>query len=206
MQLTKRDKEILCFINEAGICVMPQIQQEFNIKFPRSYQIMKRLIVSGYVVHEQIFKHKHGIYYLTRKGAANTSLPPLSTISLGGYKHQLLITEVRQKLLAKHQNTQWIGERYLKHQKFYHGIGKAGHISDGILVFPNNDKVAIEIELSLKGKHRLQSIFDSYYSQLDIKEAWYFCSNHLIRTMTDLSQNKPYIKIYSLEEYLYESI
>lgn len=96
MQLTKRDKEILCFINESGFCVMPQIQKEFQLKFPRSYQIMKRLVSSGYVIHDQIFKKQHGFYYLTRKGAKNTSLPPLPNISLGGYQHQIILTDIRQ--------------------------------------------------------------------------------------------------------------
>lgn len=203
MRLTKRDNEILCFINEAGICVMPQIQREFNLKFPRNYQVVKRLVEGGYVLHDQIFKNKHGIYYLTSKGAANTSLPPISNVSLGGYKHQLLITDIRQKLCEKHPGAKWISERYLKQQKFYYGVGKAGHIPDGILVFADK-KIAIEVELSLKGKHRLEKIFGAYGGQLDIDEAWYFCFYQLIRPLTALSKNKSYIKIYSLEKFLYE--
>jgi hypothetical protein len=203
MQLTKRDKEILCFINEAGICVMPQIQREFNFRFPRNYQVMRRLIEGEYVLHDQIFRNQHGIYYLTRKGAENTSLPPISTISLGGYKHQLVITDIRQKLRAKYPDTGWISERHLKQQKFYYGIGKAEHIADGMLVF-SDKKIAIEIELSLKGKNRLENIFSAYGSQLDIDEAWYFCADQLIRPLTTLSKNKSYIKIHSLEEFLLE--
>jgi predicted transcriptional regulator len=203
MQLTKRDREILGFINETGICVMPQIQREFNLKFPRSYQVMKRLIEGGYVLHDQIFRNQYGIYYLTSKGAENTTLPAISTVSLGGYKHQLLITDIRQKLCNKYPNTKWISERHLKQQKFYYGIGKTGHVADGMLIFPDK-KIAIEVELSLKGKHRLESIFSAYGGQLDIEEAWYFCADQLIRPLTALSKNKSYIKIHSLGEFLYE--
>ncbi len=203
MQLTDRDKAILCFINECGFCVMPQIQREFNLKFPRSYQVMKRLIEAGYVLHKEIFKHQHGIYHLTKKGAAQTSLPPVLQISLGGYQHQLLITDIRQHLCFKHSNTKWISERYLKQQKFYYGIGKAGHIADGILVF-SDKKVAIEVELSMKGKRRIEKILSAYGGQLDITEAWYFCADHLISPMTALVKKKSYIKIHSIKEYIYE--
>lgn len=203
MQLTKRDKEILCFINESGICVMPQIQRQFNFKFPRNYQVMKRLIKGGYVSHNQIFRNQHGVYFVTSKGAEHTSLPALSTISLGGYKHQLLITDIRQKLCTQFTETTWISERYLKQQKFYYGIGKSGHTADGMLIFPNK-KVAIEVELSMKGKHRLENIFNAYGGQLDIEEAWYFCADQLIHPLSALTKNKSYIKIHSLKEFLYE--
>ncbi len=206
MQLTKRDRDILCFINEAGICVMPQIQREFNLRFPRSYQVIKRLIESGYILHEQLFKHKYGVYYLTKKGAKNTPLPPIAGISLGGYKHQLLITDIRQKLCFNYSDATWISERYLKQQKFYYGVGKVKHIADGILILQDDRKIAIEVELSLKSKYRLQTIFESYGGQLDIEEAWYFCNNALIRPLTELSLKKPYIKIHSLEEFLHERL
>lgn len=204
MQLTKRDREILCFINEAGICVMPQIKKEFDLKFPRNYQVMKRLVNGEYVMHDQIFKKQHGIYYLTKKGAEQTALPAISNVSLGGYKHQLLITDIRQKLRDKYPDTKWVSERYLKQQKFYYGLGKTGHVSDGMLIFPDDKKIAIEVELSLKGKYRLENIFSAYGGQLEIDEAWYFCATQLIRPLTALAKNKSYIKIHSLEEFLYE--
>lgn len=205
MQLTNRDKAILCFINECGFCVMPQIQKEFNLKFPRNYQIMKRLIGERYVLHQQIFKHQHGIYHLTKKGAAQTSLPPVSQISLGGYQHQLLITDVRQQLSIKYPAAKWMSERYLKQQKYYYGIGKTGHIADGILIFPDETKIAIEVELSMKGKRRIEKIISAYGGQLEITEAWYFCADPVIRPMSALAKNKSYIKIYSIKEFLHES-
>lgn len=205
MQLTDRDKSILSFINESGFCVMPQIQREFDLRFPRSYQVMKRLVDGGYLVHDQIFKHKHGIYYLTKKGAAHTSLPPLSQISLGGYKHQLIITNLRQQLCTQYPHSKWISERYLKQQKFYYGIGKTGHIADGILIFPDGSKIAIEVELSMKGKRRIEKILSAYGGQLEIAEAWYFCADPVIRPLSSLATNKSYIKIHSLKEFIYES-
>jgi predicted transcriptional regulator len=205
MQLTSRDKEILSFINECGFCVMPQIQSEFNLNFPRNYQVVKRLINEEYISHQQLFKHKHGIYHLTKKGAAQTSLPPISQISLGGYQHQLSITDVRQQLFSKYPDTKWVSERYLKQQKYYYGIGKAGHLADGILIFPDETKIAIEVELSMKGKGRIEKILSAYGGQLEIAEAWYFCAEPVMRPMGLLAKNKSYIKVYSIKEFLHET-
>ena len=204
MQLTQRDKAILCFINESGFCIMPQIEREFNLRFPRSYQVIKRLIEGSYVVHNQIFKNQFGFYYLTKKGAKNTPLPAISHIPLGNYQHQLQITDIRQRLVILYPNSQWICERHLKQQKFYYGIGKKGHTADGILIFPDERKIAIEVERSLKGKRRLETILSTYGGQFEIDEAWYFCTDEIIRPLAMLAKNKPYIKIYSLKEFLYE--
>ena len=203
MNLTKRDKEILIFLNECGFCTMPQIQKQFDLKFPRSYQVLQRLISGGYVIHDQIFRKLHGIYFLTRKGASLTQLPPLSNISLGGYKHQLIITDVRQKLCQLYPGAKWTSERYLKQQKFHYGVGRSGHLADGILIMPDTTKVAIEIELSLKGKHRLEKIFRAYGGTLAFSAAWYYCADNIIPAISAIAGKKSFIKIYSLKELLY---
>ena len=203
MNLTKRDKEILTFLNECGFCTMPQIQKQFDLKLPRSYQVLQRLITGGYVVHDQIFRKLHGIYFLTRKGASFTQLPPLSRISLGGYKHQIIITDVRQKLCEQYPGSTWMSERYLIQQKFYYGIGKSGHLADGILILPDGVKIAIEIELSMKSKHRLKKIMNAFAGQLKIKEAWYFCADNIISGVSAIvGKRTAFIKVHSLDELL----
>ena len=204
MNLSTRDLKILSFINECGFCVMPQIQKQFSLKFPRSYQVMQRLIKEGVVQHNQIFRYKHGIYYLTKKGATFSELPALSNIALGGYKHQLMITDIRQKLCDQYPDSKWVSERQLKQQKFHYGIGRLGHVADGILILADNKQVAIEIELSLKGKFRLDKIFRAYASQTTIREAWYFCADSIIPAFTKLAGKKPFIKIFAIKEFLYE--
>lgn len=72
------------------------------------------------------------------------------------------------------------------------------------MIFPDEGKIAIEVELSMKGKRRLENIFNAYGGQLTIDEAWYFCADHLIRPLMALAKNKSYIKIHSLKEFLHE--
>ena len=113
MQVTQRDVEILRFINEFGFCVMPQIEIRFGMRGRRSYQVMEKLVKAGLVYHERIFYGKHGVFYLTDKGANFTDLPSIEKISLGIYEHQMVLTNVYLKLRQHYPDMEWISERQL---------------------------------------------------------------------------------------------
>jgi hypothetical protein len=162
--------------------------------------VIQRLIKAGLVVHERILHNRPGAFYLTNRGAGHTNLPAIARVPVAIYKHQIMIIEAYFKLIQRFPETQWISERRMKRDKFQDGIGKRGHIADGMLIFPDQKRVAIEIELSAKGKRRLTDIFRSYGTQHVIKEAWYFCEKHIMAEYTELAGNKSFIKIHKLEE------
>lgn len=202
MKLTERDKEILQFINAVGWCIAPQLGRRFSIKWWIVYRLMKRLVRAGLVIHHRVHFDLHGIYYLTSQGAAFTDLPPLDRISKGIYDHQRILVDVVLKLRESYPNAIWISERHLIQQKFQYGVGQLGHVADGLLKLNGKHQIAIEVELTLKSKKRLERILKSYATQIAIKEVWYFCSPGVIPTLTNLITKKPYIKIYPLKEFL----
>ncbi|MHB1948573.1 MAG: replication-relaxation family protein [Gammaproteobacteria bacterium] len=197
MMITKRDIEILKFINEFGFCEITQIETKFGLKKTRGYQIMKRLVDEKFVVHERIFHGVNGVFYLTKKGADYTDLPTIKMVPRETYSHQLAIIDIFFKLSKQYPDATWIGERRIKRDKYAKGIGKAGHIADGMLIFPDKD-IAIEVELTMKSKRRVLEIFRNYLHCFDIKEVWYYCSPQIINRIQKLADNTPHIKIYSL--------
>jgi len=203
IQVTERDVEILQFINSFGFCEMPQLEVRFGWKKPRNYQIVKRLINAGLLVHEKIFNGRHGIYRVTTKGAGYTDLPALNRINLNNYNHLLAITGVYLHLRKKYPNAEYYSERELIQES---AIGKSGHMPDGILYLPDggekDQKIAIEVELRSKAKARLASIIKWYTSQFDFAEVWYFCPERLANAIkVKLSENhKKFIKVFSLRE------
>jgi hypothetical protein len=203
VQLTKRDIEIIHFINEFGFCEMPQIEKRFAIKKPLSYRLLRRLIRAELVNHRRIFHLNYGIYYLTANGAKCTDLPPIGTFSMGRYEHQCRVTDVYIRLRQQYPDTDWISERRLKHEKYYAGVGKSGHLSDGVLVFPDEKQVAIEVELSLKGKERIKRILKNYSTQFSIKEVWYYCLPGMVSSLSILAAKMPFVKVYNLREFLH---
>lgn len=202
MRITKRDIEIMRFINEFGFCITPHLERRFAIRNWRVYQLMKRLVDAGFVQQRRIFHGQPNVYYLTNEGAEFTDLPAIDRISSGTYEHQIAMTSVAIKLLELYPMATWVSERKLKYDKFFLGIGVRGHISDGVIILPDNRQISIEIELTLKGKHRLEGILKSYASQLTFKEVWYFCTPSVIPTLTNLIVKKQFIKIYPLQEFL----
>lgn len=205
MRITKRDIEMMRFINDFGFCITPHLERRFGMKRWRVYEVMKRLVKAGYVKQQRKFIDEPNLYYLTREGAEFSDLPEIDRINFGIYEHQINVIHVGIKLLELFPAATWTSERTLKYDKFYKGVGVRGHFSDGLLVFPDNKQIAIEVELTSKSIHRLEQILKGYSVQLAYKEVWYFCSPSVVPKLTDLIAKKPHIKIYQLKEFLHES-
>src|SRR3990167_8132278 len=195
MQLTERDVEILGFINDFGFCEVSHIGKRFGLKNLRSYKVMKRLICGGLVAHERVFHNRPGIYFVTREGAKHTPLPQIYKIPKDLYKHQIAIIDVYFKLIQLYPDAVWISERVLKRDKFTEGIGRAGHLADGKLILPDRKQVAIEVELTMKSRRRLEQIFRAYTLQIAVKEVWYFCAPDVYSSMKQAAAKKSFIKI-----------
>lgn len=206
MLITKRDEEILNFINEFGFCEIPQLETKFGFKKPRSYQIMQRLVKAGLVIHQRIFYGTHGIFYLTKTGAEYTDLPRIKNIPKEIYEHQLAIIKVYFKLIEKYPHAQWICERRIKREKFMADGIRAGkrrhHLADGMLVFPDNEQIAVEVELSMKSKKRLKEIILGYWMHKDIREVWYFCSPAVAAKVSKIADGWDHIKVFDLESWV----
>jgi hypothetical protein len=201
MILTERDIEIIQFVNEFSFCNIIQIQARFQIRKTWAYDIMKKLADAKLVKHHRLLHARHGVYVASKEGAKYTHLPPIDHIVIGQYYHQLTITNVFIKLQKQYPNSTWISERQLKHDKFYDGLGKSGHTSDGILLL-DNQRISIEIEMSVKGRNRIEKILREYGADLSVKEVWYYCSKSVKNTVTSVAAKMPFIKVFSLEEFL----
>ncbi|HEY8658005.1 MAG TPA: MarR family winged helix-turn-helix transcriptional regulator [Hanamia sp.] len=202
MRLTGRNIEILKFINEFGFCEIGQVRKRFVLKKTWMYEIMKKLVDAGLVHHKRVLNSRHGIYLVSRKGAEYTDLPSVDRITVGEYEHNISIIKVYIKLRKLYPEAFWISERRLKHDKFYDGVGKKGHISDGVLLFPDGRRIAIEVEMSVKGKYRIEKILREHGSDFSIKEVWYYCSKRVMTPVTSVAAGMSFVKIFSLEEFL----
>ena len=202
MLITKRDMEILEFINEFGFCEMPQIERRFGLKKPRSYKVVKRLVNAGLVIHEYVLRNKHGIYRLTREGAECTDLPILKYISLGSYLHQLTVVNVYLELMQRFPDATWISERRLRREKFLEkGFRRLGHVADGMLIFPDGKKIVIEVELTMKGKERLNKIIRGYAADFSINNVWYYCTPEIMKKVKKITSWLSNVIVFELGKF-----
>ncbi|MDQ3187106.1 MAG: MarR family winged helix-turn-helix transcriptional regulator [Pseudomonadota bacterium] len=201
-KLTERDIELLKFINLFGFCEMPYLEQRFGLKKPRSYQVVNRLVEGGLVKHERVFHGRPGIYRLSPKGAQLTGLPRLVRVPLATYHHDITLIQVYLRLRVAYPQADWISARSLLQAKHADGVGRRGHLPDGVLVLEGGKQVAIEVELTMKGRHRLEKILKSYAGAFDYGEVWYYCAANVAAAMRPLVEKLPFIKIYSVKEFL----
>jgi hypothetical protein len=202
LQVTARDIEILRFINEFGFCEMPHLDKRFGWNKPRNYQVIERLLRMELLRHERVFYGRPGIYRLTQKGASYTDLPAMRCVPLGNYVHEVTLIDVYLQLRFLYPEARFISERQLKRDKFFDGVGQRGHLSDGFLIFPEGKQVAIEVELSLKGRNRTESILKGYGGEFSIEEVWYYCPEGIASSLRSMAAKMPFIKVYDLREFL----
>lgn len=173
---------------------------------------MERLIKANLVTHQQIYHQQPGIYCVTRTGAAQTDLPVLSNIPNNHYRHHLIVIDVYQTLKQQYTDMTWISERELinernekneKNEKIEGGVRQKGHVADGMLLLSDR-KIAIEVELTVKGRVRLERILKGYAKEVDIDEIWYFCQQKTFNALQPFVQKMAsLVKTILLEKFLH---
>lgn len=203
MQITKLEVEMVRFLGCCGFCTMGQVKNKFRLSKTHAYRLLKRLRDVGLVKYRRVMYESPGVYFVSSKGAEYSDLSPIDKVSAGKFEHQIMVNDVFIELSKMYPESIWISERQLLRDKFQDGLGKRGHLSDGILVFENNKQIAVEVELNPKAQTRIEKIIRSYVTQFKFHEVWYFCSSNVLSMMNALSGRYPFIKVYNLNEFLH---
>ncbi|OGT57570.1 MAG: hypothetical protein A3F14_05570 [Gammaproteobacteria bacterium RIFCSPHIGHO2_12_FULL_43_28] len=195
-----RDTKIIKFINEFGFCEIPQIEKQFGLNKARAYKIMQRLVKRGYVIHERIFYHRHGIYRVTRQGAQISGLPRLDKVPVGIYEHQIAVIEIYIKLMREYPDAHWMSERAMRKTGSMPRVGRNRdrHYADALFFLPDGKQIAIEVELTMKSKNRLDDILSDYVCQFEINEVWYFCAPDVFEKVKKLAAKFRMIKVFKI--------
>jgi hypothetical protein len=136
---------------------------------------------------------------LSKKGAGYSDLPPIKGIPKDSYLHQVMVLNIHLQLRKQYSDANWISERRIIHDKFMQGISKnENHLPDGILIFPDFKQIAIEIELTMKSKKRLEDILWDYGMHKYIKEVWYYCAPDIEGKVAKVAEKMEWVKIFIL--------
>ncbi len=83
---------------------------------------------------------------------------------------------------------EWECERSIA-QRFAFDRGRRGHLPDAVLLTADRERVAIEVELHLKSRVRLQAIVDELCLAYD--HVGYFAPNRLTTTLREIAAAAP---------------
>jgi len=203
IQLTKRDLDLLGWMNGLGFVTVEQISNRYEISKVTAYARLRKLVASEHLTYEKLLHNAPGHYRATQKGVdmSNSVLPPLKKISFSSYLHDQTVASL-SVVLEKHYRAIFIPERTLRQQIGIRKIGHRGHVSDGLLEI-SDKKIAIEVELNTKGKRRLKDIILHYVRSFEYDEVWYFCGNQeIMNLIQSQSKGHDFVKVFSLSEWL----
>jgi Mn-dependent DtxR family transcriptional regulator len=201
MRLTITDIKLIRWVNKMKRVNVRHVEKFLHVSMSNVYRRLKRLVDNGYLVHEQIFHLKPGIYYPTWKGV-NAAGDPLSParVNLTEYEHDLIVTDIA--LYFEKKYGYWKSEREIRSDK---GITLKSqnhvHIPDGLTIIEGK-KIAIEVELTQKGKERIKRIFSRHLRSNDYDEVWYLAKSNIKQNLEQHVNNVIYskIKIFDINE------
>jgi hypothetical protein len=191
-QLTARDMLLLRFVAEHRLVLAGHVQALLGISTAASYARLRGLTAAGYLRHENVFHRQPGCYQATRKGlAAIDSRYSTRQINLGEYQHDVGVAWLW--LAARHGAFGPMGEVIAERRLRSHdatpgrtadpfgvrlgGYGPRGrerlHYPDLVLVTPDGKRIAVELELSGKGRTRREKILSGYAADARVDAVLY---------------------------------
>jgi len=200
MKFQARDADILKWANGFGFATVEQIQRYLGVKKSVVYARVKKLVDAGYFERERVLHGQARIHKVTKQGvlASGDNILPCGDIRLGTFKHDLALVDLALDLRDE-TGGDFIAQRQIRHDEGLSGVGQLGHIPDGYLYLEGQKPIAIELELSVKSRARLNSIVNGYGGDLSIKEVWYYTDQANVKNaLVKAAQDYSFIKIKTI--------
>ena len=197
MIFQNRDIEILRWVNGFGFASADQICKWMGVGATAGYVRVKKLVDGGYLARERILHGQARIHKVTKKGiiASGDAVLPVGQIHLGTYRHDYALVDLGL-MLEKETGGAFVPERRIRHDEGLSGVGKLGHIPDGYLQLEGQKPIAIELELSVKSRARINSIIKDYGGDLSVSEVWYYTDRtDVMRAIESAAKGCSFIKV-----------
>lgn len=175
VKLTKRDIEILRFVNRFNYVYLEHIAKMFDLSLEsrRAYQVVKKLKAKGFLKSKEVFARQPQAIFLGKKGADILGVKQPRKINLSTFEHDLNNVFFYIALTKKYPNATIKSDKELLKDNYK--IGETGHRPD-LIIIDDNDYIAVEIELTRKTVKRLKKIKNYYLDNHEYTKVLYFCN------------------------------
>jgi hypothetical protein len=179
-RLTERDIRLLAFVAEHRLVLAAHVQVLLDLTAAAAYARLRALTVAGFLNQQILFHRQPGCYQITRKGlAAVRSGYSQPRLNLSCYQHDLGVAWlwlaarsgafgpireiVSERGLRSHDAKPDRADAYGVRLGGYGPGGRERlHYPDLLLVTPEGQRIAVELELSSKGRTRREKILAGY--------------------------------------------
>jgi hypothetical protein len=202
VRLTGRDLELLAFVAEHRLVVAEQVQALLGISGDAARARLRALTRGGLVASHRPFAGQRACYQIRSAGvdAIAGDLRPPRRLDLRTYEHELGAAWL---WLAARRGTfgalrEVVGERRLRSADAtaegepppygvrLGGLGAGGrerlHYPDLLLITPEGRRIALELELSSKGRRRRERILAGYGADARIDAVLYLVKDRRLGT------------------------
>jgi hypothetical protein len=192
VRASERDLELLEFVGERYAMTLPQLARLIGREVDTARSLRDRWKRAGWINSGQLSVQAPSFVWLTARGATNSLFrvwEPNPILAL----HIEAVTNVRITLEHKLPFGKWeceraVAQRLAKTKGRFH----RGHLPDGIL-YQDGERIAIEVELTLKNRARLEAIMEETSVAYD--RVWYFAKPRLVPILNKIAAGNPWKKI-----------
>jgi DNA-binding Lrp family transcriptional regulator len=173
--LQERDKKVIQWLSRVGLASADQVSRMFGFSEPPILRRLQKLREAGIVGGKKIDSDYPVIFW----SKISYFDLPIKQPNPGAFEHDYKLTNLHIWLAQQYPGSSITTDRELRRdQDAGHIIPKKGkrpHRPDSILEL-RSERIAIEMENSVKDKNRLQAILRQYYSDRNIDQVWYFAT------------------------------
>ena len=188
----ERDGELLSFVAEQHAITIPQLAWLAGSSSVSAQTLRNRWRRVGWVESHQLIWRGPSFLWLTREGARVAQSPyRVLAPNPGLAAHTAAVTDVRLLLERALRLGSWECERALARSTWSKGE-RTAHVPDGVIT-GRAGRIAIEVELTLKGSTRLDLILAELGRRYP--EVWYFASPRVWPTLARLAAESPWRNI-----------
>lgn len=178
--LTPRDLEVLRWLGEQCGGRLDHLEALLGCGERQARRVVARLREHGLVRVERLLVGEPSWVTPTSRGLALAGCefrvwqPSLALLS-----HVAAVNGVRLHIQGRSPGSVWVCERELARER-----GVSGHLPDGVVVLDGR-RVAVEVELTLKSRQRIEGILDDLAGSYDT--FLYFCAPKPLACLTELA-------------------
>ncbi len=182
---SERDLELLRVVGEQYAVTLPQLARMMDCTPHAARWLRSRWERAGWARGRAVLVGEPVFVWLTRRGTRLAGVDyGVWRPNAGMLNHIARVTDVRMHVLGRHPGAAWVCERELHREIGAEPGGRQRHRPDGLVVIDGRE-VAVEVELTLKRRGRIEQIMCELVARYG--SVSYFAAPAPRRTLTELA-------------------